>query len=123
MLGLRGTTDLNSVCLPLIQIINREIESDDEKVTQAVKTISSLIVDSNLLRVQQRLAILRLIQQKLDLTKILDVPLFIDKSSSNLQMYLWNLIELTGLRRQQATRQAADQILAAIFSRISVTGV
>ena len=38
-------------------------------------------------------------------------------------MYLWNLIELTGLRRVQDTRLAADTILATVFSRLSVTGV
>ena len=51
LLGLRGEENLKTVCLPLIQIINREIHSDDEKVTQTVKTLSTLIVDPNLLRV------------------------------------------------------------------------
>ena len=55
LLGLRGEEELKSVCLPLLQIINREVESVDEKVTQTVKTLSTLIVDPNLLRVHQRL--------------------------------------------------------------------
>ena len=33
LLGLRGEEELKSVCLPLVQIINREVESDDEKIT------------------------------------------------------------------------------------------
>ena len=54
--------------------------------------------------------------------KVLDPALFIDKSSSNLQMYLWNLIELVGLRRKPETRNAADKILTNVFSRISISG-
>lgn len=38
-------------------------------------------------------------------------------------MYLWNLIELTGLRRVSDTRNAADTILATVFSRLSLTGL
>lgn len=38
-------------------------------------------------------------------------------------MYLWNLIELAGLRRVPDTRTASDLILTNVFSRISVTGI
>ena len=36
LLGRRGEEDLHAICLPLLQIINREVDSEDEKVTQAV---------------------------------------------------------------------------------------
>ena len=62
-------------------------------------------------------------KSNLDLKKVLDPALFIDKSSSSLQMYLWNLIELVGLRRKSETRNATDQILASIFNRISISGI
>ena len=38
-------------------------------------------------------------------------------------MHLWNLIELTGLRRSADTRNAVDNILSNVFNRISVTGI
>lgn len=38
------------MCLPLIQIINREQNGcDDQRITQAVKTISTLIADPKLI--------------------------------------------------------------------------
>lgn len=36
LLGRRGEEDLHAVCLPLLKIINREVDSEDERVTQAV---------------------------------------------------------------------------------------
>ena len=38
-------------------------------------------------------------------------------------MYLWNLIELAGLRRVPDTRTASDLILTNVFSRMSITGI
>jgi len=54
---------------------------------------------------------------------VLSVDVFIDKSSANLQMYLWNLIERAGLRRVPETRAAVDKIITTVFSRFSVAGV
>ena len=54
---------------------------------------------------------------------MLSVDVFIDKSSANLQMYLWNLIELAGLRSVPETRAAVDKIITTVFSRFSVAGV
>ena len=48
--GLKGDKeDINAIFMPLLKIINREVERDDRVVTEAVRMISTLIVDSNLL--------------------------------------------------------------------------
>ena len=106
----------------MLSLINREVEAADFEITQAVKTLSSLIVDPSLIGVEQRIQILRLVQGTLNLRTVLDPATFINKSSSNLQSHLWNLIELAGLRRVQDTRNLTDQILTLVFDKISELG-